>query len=804
MSVTGSNFACHSDVLQGITTTATQAELSPNDLTSSSDLAPGDPGSFLGFQFGPDVGVHPYNHGSLNQYLPLSKQSASPTPQPMDYFHYPSARFMSNQDSWNPLQVTGLPANVTFATRPMGRTHQMHGFSRRCSTDQYSTPSETGSQYNGLHSSDSGYSTRSCTTRSIAASYAVDSACSPSLIPHDYEQDEKVPPWDMNSTHHGDAMDIAEQPDSPSLLSIDTIKCEYPGCTWTGKCPSDKRKHEARHKKLFKCDEPNCARKEGFGTINDLARHKKCVHKKEPERGPKVLYMCFGHNCPRSNKKWPRLDNFRQHLARMHNTEDTEALLRKSQEWYEKCVKPHDIVSPSFTDNASESATPLQTQQLLESEQFAQDPHQELRDPIAPIHAAAQASDMLTLDSIKRLDEDYEMHGIDHFPQQPVELAALEELNFQSAVSVVPPPSQPTHNKVDKTRDAGLIKAATNLVEALTKKFNNNQQRPNQNGNEHMVTEQEGELSDQQRQYLHDMLLMASGIVLGKPGPSRGNVDGAGTTDKAGWIHCEFCPKQTRLRCEMKKHLKRHERPYGCTFYNCDKKLGSKEDWKRHELSQHYGIQSWQCTLPDPTQDGVPCARMFSRQEAYAQHLKRQHQVDDDEQVQASVSKNRLDWNGSPKFWCGFCRDIIHVQGEGLVALNQRFNHIDIEHYQKGERIDDWLLPSGHVTKVAECEDAAHDLRDAQDDDRPIMDDRSEIESVCSSVHSDNEHTMSMSRTWSLLQTPSLTPTQPSGPSLQTKSSTVQLDQPNQRKRKLHTKRSMQNLRTAPRLERRY
>lgn len=89
------------------------------------------------------------------------------------------------------------------------------------------------------------------------------------------------------------------------------------------------RKHEARHKKLFKCDEPNCTRTEGFGTINDLARHKKCVHKKDPERGPKVLYMCFGQNCPRSNKKWPRLDNFRQHLARMHNNEDINELLRR-------------------------------------------------------------------------------------------------------------------------------------------------------------------------------------------------------------------------------------------------------------------------------------------------------------------------------------------------------------------------------------------------------------------------------------------------------------------------------------------
>lgn len=53
------------------------------------------------------------------------------------------------------------------------------------------------------------------------------------------------------------------------------------------------------------------------------------MHKQEPERGPKVLYMCFGQNCPRRNKKWPRLDNFRQHLARMHNAEDTEELLKK-------------------------------------------------------------------------------------------------------------------------------------------------------------------------------------------------------------------------------------------------------------------------------------------------------------------------------------------------------------------------------------------------------------------------------------------------------------------------------------------
>ncbi|KAL2814779.1 hypothetical protein BJX63DRAFT_420650 [Aspergillus granulosus] len=778
----------HNDVLQGITPTAAAsssssshaADLSPNGLPSS-DPTPGDPASFLGFQFGPDLGVHPYNHGSLNQYLPPPKQSASPTPQPIDFFHYPSARFMSNQDSWNPLQVTGLPANVSFVTRPMGRAPPMNAFSRRCSADQYSTPSETGSQYNGLHSSDSGYSTRSWTTRSIAASYAVDSACSPNLAPQDYEQEDKVPPMDLNSTHLSDAMDITERPDSPSLLSLDTIKCDYPNCTWTGKCPSDKRKHEARHKKLFKCDEPNCARKEGFGTINDLARHKKCVHKKEPERGPKVLYMCFGHNCPRSNKKWPRLDNFRQHLARMHNNEDTEALLRKSHEWYENCVKPHDI-APTFADNASEDATPLQTQQPMEPEHFAQDLDQELQDPIAPVHTAAQASGMLTLDSIKRLDEEHEMHGVEHFPPQPVELSALEVLNLQPVLEQKAcNPSQLVNNRVDKMEDM-ISEAAVSVINAMTKMINNHQRRRSQVGDEEM-TEQEGELSDRNREILQKILFTASGLLAGNSGPTHGDMqDDTGAADKAGWIQCEFCPKQTRLRCEMKKHKKRHERPYGCTFYKCDKTFGSKADWKRHEQSQHFGIQSWQCTLRDLAQGSTLCARMFNRQEAYVQHLQKQHQVDDEEEVQTLVCKNRLGWNGEPQFWCGFCRDIIQLRGDGLAAWNQRFNHIDIEHFKKGERIDDWFLPSGHVTKGGECEDAAQDIRDAQDEDEPTMDDPSDIESVCSSNHSDHEipreHAMPMERAWSQPQTPSLS----------------SMQQPNQRKRKLHTKRSMQSL----------
>jgi hypothetical protein len=40
-----------------------------------------------------------------------------------------------------------------------------------------------------------------------------------------------------------------------------------------------------------------------------------------------MMYMCFGTNCPRPEKRWPRLDNFRNHLNRMHHDEDEGSLL---------------------------------------------------------------------------------------------------------------------------------------------------------------------------------------------------------------------------------------------------------------------------------------------------------------------------------------------------------------------------------------------------------------------------------------------------------------------------------------------
>ena len=77
-----------------------------------------------------------------------------------------------------------------------------------------------------------------------------------------------------------------------------------------------------------KCKVSGCDRKEkGFATINDLHRHEKSVHASNP-RGSKD-YKCFAPACLNKVKIWPRLDNFKQHLNRMHPEIEIEDLVKQ-------------------------------------------------------------------------------------------------------------------------------------------------------------------------------------------------------------------------------------------------------------------------------------------------------------------------------------------------------------------------------------------------------------------------------------------------------------------------------------------
>jgi len=53
--------------------------------------------------------------------------------------------------------------------------------------------------------------------------------------------------------------------------------------------------------------------------------------------------------------------------------------------------------------------------------------------------------------------------------------------------------------------------------------------------------------------------------------------------------------------------------------------FGSKNEWKRHTLSQHMQLYYWQCNLCCDHQGTESGARFFNRKDLFGQHLKRMH-----------------------------------------------------------------------------------------------------------------------------------------------------------------------------------
>lgn len=148
-----------------------------------------------------------------------------------------------------------------------------------------------------------------------------------------------------------------------------------------------------------------------------------------------------------------------------------------------------------------------------------------------------------------------------------------------------------------------------------------------------------------------------------------------------------------------RKHQKRHSRPYGCTYTSCDKSFGSKNDWKRHENTQHYQVEAWRCREESLTSKVGQCAKVVYRREQFQAHLKEQHHINDEDYIRAQTKRNRIGRNGQCGFWCGFCREIITLKKRGLEAWDERFSHIDDLHFKKGETIDSWLPLDKDVPK---------------------------------------------------------------------------------------------------------
>lgn len=186
------------------------------------------------------------------------------------------------------------------------------------------------------------------------------------------------------------------------------------------------------------------------------------------------------------------------------------------------------------------------------------------------------------------------------------------------------------------------------------------------------------------------------------------------------------------------KHIKRHTRPYGCTFPNCARRFGSKNDWKRHENTMHYQIETWKCAELIPqdggnrtrakipgtigTTSGVQCGHLCYRRELFMEHLHEAHDLRDvqhKDYVKDQCKKRRVGRNGQCGFWCGFCKTVVQLEKTNTDAWDERFNHIDNEHFKKGDRVESWMPLAGEVPSrgsgQAEVCDPEKEAREAED-----------------------------------------------------------------------------------------
>lgn len=94
-------------------------------------------------------------------------------------------------------------------------------------------------------------------------------------------------------------------------------------------------------------------------------------------------------------------------------------------------------------------------------------------------------------------------------------------------------------------------------------------------------------------------------------------------------VACKTCDESFRDNGHLQDHLQQaHARPLVCVFgyAGCTATFGSKNEWKRHVVSQHIILNYWLCTDADcvranPRTGGT----VFNRKDLYTQHVRRMH-----------------------------------------------------------------------------------------------------------------------------------------------------------------------------------
>ncbi|KAF4983849.1 hypothetical protein FZEAL_830 [Fusarium zealandicum] len=463
---------------------------------------------------------------------------------------------------------------------------------------------------------------------------------------------------------------------------------------------SELRKHQLKHTLPWECDVTGCPRLKGFTSKNDLDRHKRTVHGDSSVAGR--TFVCNIGACANKSKLWPRADNFRSHLSRIHGKryraeddlaeyahqspplQDLEgiggAYMQAQDQSYGFSHPSGLIISPSFRGQLGEDSRRRALHPQSASNGLSQSSGSASFDRdasgLAPVQEGDEIfiqPDMLSGTSHGQLHSTQTIGDLP-FPSSQWQLSPSQEHDISTgnrafsesdsqddghppAMEDIPfnenPDVEMPNEQGSSTDDLGPRQSDIRMVDADETRATLSQDQS------------ATDLSNLSRESMLKILdkipgdLLKTYIKNHPQGHKLENPERDAAANKS----------QTQT-----KHSKRHTKPYGCTSRNCKKAFGSKNDWKRHESIQHYQLETWTCDHIKPGSE--VCGKICHRRESFKNHVTKEHSILDPKRLEEKLDSCRNGRHCDAHFWCGFCLKIIETP-EADNTWAKRFDHID-------------------------------------------------------------------------------------------------------------------------------
>ncbi|KAF2009845.1 hypothetical protein BU24DRAFT_473015 [Aaosphaeria arxii CBS 175.79] len=508
-------------------------------------------------------------------------------------------------------------------------------------------------------------------------------------------------------------------------------------CQEVSKCQSDHKKHMLRHNKPFKCNLANCKRGgKGFGTINDLTRHKKSVH------GIQVLensYRCASNACRNKEKVWPRLDNFKQHIQRMHAEENEQDVIRRSAIGLQavlpdRSMPPMDATLAGigterqcFSNDVNHptsgiSLTPSQepnpwivsdlsltrlSLRVVNDEGF--DPYQpeisiELDQAERSKTVAPNGSGHRVLDSTDRSKVAgpclYDSSSLDstssQFPWNHLEECKVFE-NLRTLSRSRPPETEEQHEQLrhvhkflQNTKESNFLgdredTENLDIVLSFPKKMGRHGEAlPERADSVVSSISTDATCVGNDRDVKFTTISKSHLIQLAQA-----------VSEKVNQIKCPTCHVPLRGLPDLEEHLKQHKNlpPHACVVPSCDARFETFQAWKSHEEKEHsYPELYFRCKrLQLPTQSS--CQDMFQSEDGFKEHLKKVHDILDDDDRESEARACKLE------YWCGFCSEFQKTSARRSTGRYQeRLCHIQKHVDEEKMVLEDWKRIADEAT----------------------------------------------------------------------------------------------------------